>query len=99
MSKEEADKYFERKKNKVNAVWSERAYTIYSLLSQFVTNNEWKQAIEERKFINSGILDSTLAALEELWFIGKAFKAVGRSKVKEMIQGYLITQGQGVFKI
>ena len=59
---------------KIKLMMWRQEHAIYGLLSQFVTN-EWKSAIEERKFINSDILNTTLKAFR-IPIIGPPFKAV-----------------------
>lgn len=98
LSEEESKQYFENKINSVNRVWANRAYSIYEALSNYVQDGKWKQIIKERQFMNSNLLDDTLAEIEKIYFIGPIFKKVGRSKVKNMIQGYLITQGQSTYE-
>ena len=98
LSEEDSKKYLEEKINVENKVWSDKAFTIYTALSEYVSNGKWKEVIEERKFINSNMLDDTLEALEQIWLIGPVFKRVGRSKVKNMIESYLVTQGQSTYE-
>ena len=98
VSEEEKAKLVAEKKRLDGQVWDNKVWVFYEVLSGFLKDGKWKDAMEDMQALHSQTFTALFDALQAIPLVGQVFKTVGKETVRTFILGYLQDAGSAVLK-